>query len=158
MKYFLLLITTSVLFTLPALAQDIEGTWTWVGAGCRDSSLSSDSHVTKPKSQNPFQIAASRLYLNSDGSAEMSLDMQGERRRETGFYEVDGDRVVITDPDSSGTTEPVMNFDIVDGYLILSTGDIEEDDLEREEYDPVAQACRGESSDTYVYVFANIGR
>ena len=156
MKYFLLIITAGIIHTLPALAQDVDGTWAWVGAGCRDSSLSADSHVTKSRSQNPFQISASRLNLNADGSASMFVDMAGDRQRETGTYEVRGSQVIISDPTFS-TTSPAMVLDIVGDYLILSTASMESDDPQRDEYDPVIQACRNEgNADTYVYVFANV--
>ena len=153
MKYFLLAV---IIYTLPVLAQNVEGTWVWVGAGCRDSSLSSDSHVTKPKSQNPFQIAASRLNLNPDGSASMTSEMEGQIQRETGAYEVRGSQVIISDPNFS-EQQPAMILDIVDGYLILSTANIAGGGPESSEYDPVIQACSGESSDIYVYVFINVG-
>ena len=155
MKYFLSILA-GISFINLSQAQDVAGSWLWVGAGCRDSSLSSSSHVTKAKRNNPFQISASQLNLNADGSASMYIEIEGQRQNETGNYSVRNNEVIIMDP-SMSADEPALILSIVEGHLILDASrTIGDDDPGSPELDPVRQACDS-GSQTYVYVFANVG-
>ncbi len=128
-------------FATFGFAQDVVGTWTWVAAGCRDSSLSSSSHITKSKKNNPFQIKASVLTLRGDGSAAMTIEVEDQVQNETGTYTVKNNRVVVNDPKLSEDDNPVLLMDIVDGDLLL----VEKHTV----------VCGG-SNQTYVYVFSNV--
>ena len=130
-------------FSTFGFAQDMDvvGTWTWVAAGCRDSSLSASSHITKSKKNNPFQIKASVLTLRDNGSAAMTIEVEDRVQSETGTYTVENDRVVVNDPKMSEDDNPVLLMDIVDGDLLL----VEKHTV----------VCGG-SNQTYVYVFSNI--
>ena len=151
MKHFFLILS-GISFISLSHAQDVTGVWTWVGAGCRDSSLSASSHRTKPKSQNPFQISASQLTLNADFSASMYIDVAGQRQDETGNYEVRNGQVIITDP-SMSETEPALIMRIVDSNLLLSFSDIQDPDRDMD--DNNSSICG--SGNSYVYIFANVG-
>ena len=153
MKYFLTLFVVGLLSFFSA-AQNVAGTWVWVGAGCRDSSLSQDSHITKSSSENPFEIDASQLNLYEDGSASMLIETNEETQNETGRYVVRNNQVIITDPGSFGT-DPVLILDIVGDTLILSNRSLpSEEGYEEEDSRHFNQVCRG--SDLFVYIFGNV--
>ncbi len=161
MRFFLavLLCFTGGLYSTFVFGQNVTGTWTWVGAGCRDRSLSADSHVTKSKSRNPFQIRASELTLNSDGSAAMTIEMGDETKNETGNYTVENNRVLITDPNNMPEgKEQVLILNIVDGNLLLAFSTFEELDTEDQSLDEDYGRLNSDicGSKIYVYVFSNV--
>ena len=161
MRFFLavLLCFTGGLYSAFVFGQNVTGTWTWVGAGCRDRSLSADSHVTKSKSNNPFQIRASELTLNSDGSAAMTIEMaDNPAKNETGNYTVENNRVLITDPSMPAGKDQVLILNIVDGNLLLAFSTFEELDTEDQSLDENYGRLNSDicGSKTYVYVFSNV--
>lgn len=161
MRFFLavLLCFAGGVYSTFVFGQNVTGTWTWVAAGCRDSSLSASSHVTKSKRKNPFQIRASELTLNSDNSASMIIEMSDSDQimNETGTYTIENNRVVINDPKMSEEENPVLIMRIVEENLLLAfstyeenSGDSPDEDLSRINTD----ICG--SGKTYVYVFSNV--
>ena len=144
---------TVLLFSNFVFAQNVAGTWVWTAAGCRDaSSLSAESHVTKPKKGNPFRVAASQLTLNSDNSASMRIELQqgattdggSQTQNETGSWRMDGNRLTLIDG------EPVMVMHLINGDLILNYADSGDDSTEENE-----RLC-GSAGKTYVYVFSSV--
>ena len=151
MKFLIVLIGFS--FSNFISAQNVAGIWEWSGAGCRDGALSARSHITKPKSQNPFQIAASQLTLNADGSAAMTMELRnGQSQNETGTYRVSGNEVLITDP-SISEDEPVFILNIIGEDLIFNSVEGDGDDVP-DNIDEHISACP--SGQVYVYVFSRI--
>ncbi len=126
---------------------DVAGTWAFSGVGCRDSSLSDESHSSRSKSDGRYGMRASVLKLNSDGSASMMIeDVTKEVRNETGEYEEVGDTVEIMDR-KVDKSNPVLIFDIVGDELLM----VEEDsDFDGESN----ESC--EDGDSFVYVFKQV--
>ena len=153
MKYFLIALIGLSFSSLISAQTNVAGTWVWSGAGCRDTSLSPNSHITKPKSQNPFGIAASQLTLNADGSAAMTLELSnGEWQDETGSYTVRGNEVVIMDPNHS-ETNPAFVLDIVGEDLIFNSVRVTGDDTPDNIEEHISACTQGQ---VYVYVFSRI--
>ena len=116
---------------------EVAGTYSWVAVGCRDSSLSAASHESKLASDNPSEISAATLVLNSDGSASMRAVQSGEVVRNSGRYEERGNKLVFF---NEGENDVVFEVTVVDGELI----GVEEDD--------VSERVCGEGK--YVYVLS----
>lgn len=74
---------------------DVVGTWAYSGSGCRDESLSPESHRSKaPNEKNP--IAEAVFTFERDGTARMEAVFQDrERQTERGTYTLRGDRLTI---------------------------------------------------------------
>ena len=159
MKIFLAILI-GLSFSIFGFAQNVVVIWTWVAAGCRDSSLSASSHITKSKNRNPFQIKASELTLRTDGSAAMTIEIEGHKRNETGTYTVENNQVAINDSTLPEDENPVLIMDINGEDLLLSYSTVDSatpeplDDQER--YDDENEQICG-SNQTYVYVFSNVG-
>ena len=103
---------------------DVVGTWAWNAAGCRDSSLSVDSHISRPKSDGQTGVKASVLKLNSDGSASMVIQFSETAENETGSYRIQDNRVIIMDP-SVSESEPALVLHIVGDELLINEAEIE---------------------------------
>lgn len=114
------------LIVLPFSAfSDVVGTWAWNAAGCRDSALSVDSHISRPKSDGRTGLKASVLKLNSDGSASMVIEFSDTtKNNETGSYRVENNKVIIMDPKVSDT-EPALVLHIVGDELLINEAEIE---------------------------------
>lgn len=115
-----------ILIVLPLSAfSDVVGTWAWNAAGCRDSSLSVSSHISRPKSDGQTGVKASVLKLNSDGSASMVIQFSDTKKNnETGSYRMQGNKVIIMDPKQSDT-EPALVLHIVGDELLINEAEIE---------------------------------
>ena len=138
MKYLLWLF--AFCFVGQAWAVDY-GTYAWVGVGCRDSSLSEESHVTKPMSSNPGGVASAVFNINSDGTASMVAVVDGERREESDRYEERGNELVIIKEEG----EEIFSFTIVGDTLVIADRDNELDSRE---------ICG--SDKVYVYVLGKV--
>ena len=103
---------------------DVVGTWAWNAAGCRNSSLSVDSHISRPKSDGQTGLKASVLKLNSDGSASMVIQFSETTQNETGSYRIQDNRVIIMDP-SVSESEPALVLHIVGDELLINEAEIE---------------------------------
>ena len=78
-----------------AQTQDLTGTWTFSGAGCRNAtSLSADSHVSIPFSQLPVR-AAILTFTSSDVTVVMAED-DGTARTETLNYTISNNQITLT--------------------------------------------------------------
>ncbi len=134
-----------VLILLPFSAfSDVVGTWAWNAAGCRDQSLSADSHKSRAKSDGQAGVTASVLKLNSDGSASMVTQFSKEVENETGTYKIQDDRVIIFDPKLS-ESEPAFVLHIVGDELLINETEIE---------GRSNTAC--ENGYSFVYVFGKV--
>ena len=141
----------------PVFAQNVAGDWVWIGAGCRDRNLSESSHETRSITPNPFFITASDLTLRRDGSAAMTIEVNdADGRKEmngTGFYEVENNRVVITDPKIENEDEQeVLVLDIVGEDLILDSTQVTDDPSADDSYND--DLC--DSNKVFVFVFGSI--
>ena len=141
MKFLLTVLSLFLLLPFAAFS-DVTGTWAYSGVGCRDASLSADSHDSRSKEDARDGIQASVLKLNSDGSASMMIEMGGEVRNEKGSYEETGDIVKIFD--QKDESRSVLTFNIVGDELILD---------ETQSGDSNA-SC--EDGDHFVYVFKQV--
>lgn len=137
MKNLLLLFTFC--FSVSAWAVE-HGTYAWVGVGCRDSSLSEESHVTKVMSANPEGVSFARFNINSDGTASM--------------YAVINDETQRFSSDEYSETEDTIEISIEGGgiFLLHIVGDtliiVEEDE------DSAEETCG--SNKKYVYVLEKV--
>ena len=136
MKHLLLLLI--VCFVGPALAFDI-GTYTWIGVGCRDRSLSEDSHVTKAMSSNSVGVEFATFTFTRN-TASMYAIIEGDLQEHTGNYEQDGSQINILAPEG----EELFSFRIVEDTLVLVARDTESSD----------RICG--SDKVYVFVLANV--
>ena len=114
------------------------GTYTWIGVGCRDSSLSDESHVTKSMSSNPVGVSFAVFNINSDGTASMQATIQGKPQTKSARYEERGNEIVILEGD-----EEVFSFTIVGDSLV------------HEEKESVSNEVCG-SGNVYVYVLGKV--
>ena len=160
MKIFLIGLM-GLLFSTFGFAQDsMVGTWIWVAAGCRDSSLSASSHITKSKKNNPFQITATELTLNEDKSASINMETNTRSANVTGTYTVKNNRVEVIDPKKPEKELLLMN--VVDGELLIAFSTLRENEREKrggdfdEKYIQLNEDICG-SNQTYVYIFSNVG-
>lgn len=110
-----------LLFSFPAFS-DVTGTWVFSGSGCRDESLSPESHTSKaPDSDNP--VAEAIFTFNRDETAEMEAVFQdGDTQRERGTWRLRGDDLTI--PEWKGASMKVID----DTIVIADTGGREQRD------------------------------
>ena len=141
----------------PVFAQNVAGTYWWIGAGCRDSDLSDDSHESRAKTPNPFFVTASDLTLNRDGSAAMTIAINdADGRKEvngTGFYEVVNNKVTITDPKiENEDKQKVLVLDIIGENLILDSRQVTDHPDADDSYND--DLC--DSGKVFVFIFGSI--
>ena len=137
MKHLLLLF--AFCFAVQTWAVDY-GTYVWVGVGCRDSSLSEESHVTKSMSSNPVGVSSAVLNINSDGTASMRSIIQGEERNNSARYEERNNKIVFLSEEG----EEVFSLHVVGDTLV----GIEDDESASNEI------CG--SDKVYVYVLGKV--
>ena len=138
MKHILLLLVFC--FVGAVLAVDKE-TYTWIGVGCRDLSMSEESHVAKSMSSNPMNASSAVLNINKDGTARMSSVVKGEVKTNSSTYEKREDRIVIFSEDGE---EEIFYFRIVGDTLVIP-----------ENYESVSEENCG-SDKIYVYVLGRV--
>ena len=138
----------------PVFAQNVAGTYWWIGAGCRDSDLSDDSHESRAKTPNPFRITTSELILNRDGSLSITIEEvdAGERKEksETGTYVVENNEVSMRSPNQKGGPPLVMN--IVGENLILDSRQVTDHPDADDSYND--DLC--DSGKVFVFIFGSI--
>ncbi len=72
---------------------DVTGTWAYSGSGCRNESLSPESHRSKAPSGGRIDEAI--FTFESDGTAKMDAILDGEKVTQRGTYSLNGDSLVI---------------------------------------------------------------
>ena len=101
-------------FSWEVLAE-VTGTYSWVGVGCRDSSLSESSHVPKLPSDNLVEISSAVLILNNDGSTLMRTVQRGKVTENSGRYERRDNFLFFYNP---GEDEAIFQLTVVEDKLI----------------------------------------
>lgn len=92
MKLIIVLLT---LFLCSPVFADVVGTWAYSGSGCRNSSLDTDSHVSKAPVEGPEEAI---FIFRDNGTAEMtSVFTDGEESREESQYALNGNNLVLSD-------------------------------------------------------------
>ena len=80
-----------------AQAQDLTGTWSFSGAGCRDAtSLSADSHISIPHSK--IHTRSAIFTFTGSNVTVVMADENGTARRETFNYSVEDNKVMLSGP------------------------------------------------------------
>ena len=119
MKYFLFLLVT--MFCFPVLSNDFSGKWALSGAGCRDSDLSPESHVSK--SFDEIQLSGVEsiiLTIKSNNTASIIAKFDDDSFSDTGVWEPVGNGYRITPDDNT----PSFIVKIIDGYLVVTDTNI----------------------------------
>ena len=170
MKHFLIALIGLSFSSLIFAQTDVVGTWEWSGAGCRDASLSSDSHITKgdlPQlGLSSGVIRLDHMTFTADGFF-VETDEEKYTPSSKDAYTVTDNTITIGKP---GGTSPVK-FQIVDDEIILNFHQALKDLREKFGEDAIGGIFRDEDDPTvsevlktlpcapgrvYVYVFSRI--
>ena len=132
-----ILISVMVLLSYFVNADEIEGVWAFSGVGCRDESLSVDSHKTKPTTSNTAGLSEAVLYLERNAQAKIVAVLHGEKETRTADYSVRGNEIVFK---YRGGEDSVF---LVENRIIIISEDEDE-----------AKNCRRD--EVFVFVLAKV--
>ncbi len=98
-------------FPVFSFSEDLSGTiWTLSGVGCRDASLDSDSHISKPIAS--ADVSAGMFNFTDDRNVNMTAQVQGKEQSHRGTYTIHRDKVILRGGDG-GITLYIRNQRLV---------------------------------------------